>query len=67
MHFVKHTLLRSYWFALLKSKYCLNIPSVNFAMIYYPFIAFRMDDNAEGVLTQFWELLTMIPCAPKDF
>ena len=27
----------------------------------------EMDDTAKGGLTQFWELLTVIPCAPKDF
>ena len=26
-----------------------------------------MDDNAKGGLTQSWELLTVIPCALKDF
>ena len=26
-----------------------------------------MDDNANWGLTQFWELLTMILCVPKDF
>ena len=26
---------------------------------------FRIDDYAKGGLTQFWELFTMIPCAPK--
>ena len=26
-----------------------------------------MDDTAEGGLTQFWELFTVIPCASKDF
>ena len=26
-----------------------------------------MDNNAKGGLTQFQELLTVIPCAPKDF
>ena len=25
-----------------------------------------MDDTAKGGLTQFYELLTVIPCAPKD-
>ena len=25
------------------------------------------DDNAKGGLTQYWERLTVIPCAPKDF
>ena len=24
-----------------------------------------IDDSAKGCLTQFWELFTMIPCAPK--
>ena len=24
-----------------------------------------IDDSAKGGLTQFWELFTMIPCAPK--
>ena len=26
-----------------------------------------IDDSAKGGLTQFWELITMIPCATKDF
>ena len=26
-----------------------------------------VDDTAKGGLTQFWELFTVIPCAPKDF
>ena len=26
-----------------------------------------MDGNAKGGLIQFWELLTVIPCTPKDF
>ena len=26
-----------------------------------------IDDTAKGGLTQFWELFTVIPCAPKDF
>ena len=26
-----------------------------------------IDDNPKGGLTQFWELLIVIPCAPKDF
>ena len=25
----------------------------------------KIDDSAKGGLTQFWELFTMIPCAPK--
>ena len=29
--------------------------------------ATRMDDIAKVDLIQFWELLTVIPCAPKDF
>ena len=24
-----------------------------------------IDDSAKGGLTQFWELITVIPCAPK--
>ena len=27
----------------------------------------QMDDNAKGGLTQFWDFLTMIPCALKHF
>ena len=27
----------------------------------------EMDDNAKGGLTQFWDLLTVTLCAPKDF
>ena len=26
-----------------------------------------MDDTVKGGLTQFYELFTLIPCAPKDF
>ena len=25
----------------------------------------QIDDSAKGGMTQFWELFTMIPCAPK--
>ena len=27
----------------------------------------RMEDSAEGGLTQFWEFFTMIPCGLRDF
>ena len=27
----------------------------------------KMDDSAKGGLPQFWEIFTVIPCAPKDF
>ena len=30
-------------------------------------VSYSIDDNAKGGLTQFKELFTVIPCAPRDF
>ena len=35
--------------------------------LYFWLLPFAMDDTTKGGPTLFWELFTVIPCAPKDF